>query len=225
MVASMVPRGQTLVDIGTDHAQLPIALVASGWCEKAIAADLRPEPLRGATVNIARAGLKGRVVLRLGDGFDVLSVGEASVATLAGMGGENIGELIGRGHPAELGLQTMVVQANTNPHLVREALWTSGWCIEDEQLCVDGARMFLTLSARAGQREGPAPSLSETMLGAFLPARGGALFEAWLGALTDHAETRLEGVRAGGRDPEEIALCEAVLSLYEGQKPPKVVKK
>ena len=225
MVASMVPRGQTLVDIGTDHARLPIALVASGWCETAIAADLRSRPLEGASDNIARAGLVGRVVPRLGDGFDVLSEGEAGVATLAGMGGENIGELIARGRPAALGVETMVVQANTNPHLVRGALWACGWRLEDERLCVDGARMFLTLLARAGQREGPAPSLSETMLGSFLPDRGGVLYEAWLGALFDHAETRLEGVRTGGRDHSEIALCEAVLSLYEGLMPPRAVKK
>ena len=38
-IATMVPKGCILADIGTDHAQLPIMLVKNGVCEKIYACD------------------------------------------------------------------------------------------------------------------------------------------------------------------------------------------
>ena len=55
-VASCVGIGARIVDVGTDHGLLPIALVGSGRASKAIAADLRPQPLDMARQNVQRFG-------------------------------------------------------------------------------------------------------------------------------------------------------------------------
>ena len=47
-VADFVPRGSVIADIGTDHGYLPIELIKSGKCTKAVAADVNEGPLFAA---------------------------------------------------------------------------------------------------------------------------------------------------------------------------------
>ena len=47
-VASMVQEGSRVLDVGTDHGYLPIALVRSGRAERVIAGDVNHEPIRNA---------------------------------------------------------------------------------------------------------------------------------------------------------------------------------
>ncbi len=51
MVASFVPKGSRIADIGTDHGYLPICLVEQGICPGAVAMD----------VEIGRASCRERV--------------------------------------------------------------------------------------------------------------------------------------------------------------------
>ena len=215
MVAGMVPEGQPVVDIGTDHGRLPLALVRAGRATRVIAADVNEAPLMGAKRSIAQAGLSAEIETRLGDGFDVLQAGEATVATLAGMGGERMVEIVEARSPVELGIETLILQPNSHASEVRMMLWKQGWAVEDEQLCVDGGRIYLAMRACSASATLDELSLQEVLVGRSLPERGGALFRAWLVMLREHAMARLKGVRAGGCDLAEIALCEARLSLYE----------
>ena len=48
MVADFVRDGAAVADIGTDHAYLPVALVLSGKCPRAVVSDLREMPLENA---------------------------------------------------------------------------------------------------------------------------------------------------------------------------------
>ena len=41
MVASLIPAGARLADVGTDHAYLPVALILEGKIPWAVAADLK----------------------------------------------------------------------------------------------------------------------------------------------------------------------------------------
>ena len=51
LLADWVPSGVRIVDVGTDHAFLPVWLMLNGKVSSAIASDLRPGPLaRGACV-------------------------------------------------------------------------------------------------------------------------------------------------------------------------------
>ncbi|PZN07312.1 MAG: hypothetical protein DIU69_11860 [Bacillota bacterium] len=83
-----------LADIGTDHALLPIAAVRDGRASSAVATDLRPEPLAAARRAVVRAGLEGRIDLRLGYGLRPLRPGEADVVVIAGLNGDTIAEIL-----------------------------------------------------------------------------------------------------------------------------------
>ena len=62
MVADFVRDGAAVADIGTDHAYLPVALVLSGKCPRAVVSDLREMPLENARQAIRLYHLEDRIV-------------------------------------------------------------------------------------------------------------------------------------------------------------------
>lgn len=76
-----------VADIGTDHGYLPIYLVESGRCKRAIAMDVRDGPLKRASAHIQAANLEDFIQVRLSDGLRQLQEGEADSIVISGMGG------------------------------------------------------------------------------------------------------------------------------------------
>ena len=66
-VASFVPKGSNIADIGTDHGYVPIYLVREGQAEHAVAMDVRKGPLERARAHVEEAGLGSRIDVRLSD--------------------------------------------------------------------------------------------------------------------------------------------------------------
>lgn len=87
-IASFIPEGSKVADIGTDHGYIPIHLVQEGKATHAIAMDVRTGPLCRAQSHIAEAGLSDMIEVRLSDGLLKLEKDEADCVVIAGMGGE-----------------------------------------------------------------------------------------------------------------------------------------
>ena len=68
-IASHVPEGLGLADIGTDHGYLPVELAKRGYTGNLIASDIRPGPLQTAQKSAKEAGLAKQIRVRLGDGI------------------------------------------------------------------------------------------------------------------------------------------------------------
>ena len=56
-IASLVPKGARPVDVGSDHAYLPVYLVQNGIVKEAYATDVNEGPILRARANIEKAGL------------------------------------------------------------------------------------------------------------------------------------------------------------------------
>lgn len=96
-VASFVPEGANLGDIGTDHAYLPISLYEGQKIAKAVAIDVHEGPYQSALAAVKARKLEDVIDVRFGDGLMPLEVGEVNVLTLAGMGGRTMLEIFRRG--------------------------------------------------------------------------------------------------------------------------------
>ena len=72
--ANMVDSGKKFIDIGTDHAYLPIWLVLNGIIDEAIAADIREEPLKKAKKNIIKYGLQDKIKTIKTDGLNNINM-------------------------------------------------------------------------------------------------------------------------------------------------------
>ena len=93
LIAGWVPPGAKLADVGTDHAYLPVWLTLHGRVVSAIASDLRKGPLERARATGRTYGAEG-IDFRLGDGLAFIRPDEADTIVIAGMGGENIAQIL-----------------------------------------------------------------------------------------------------------------------------------
>ena len=93
-VAKMINGANTVCDVGTDHAFLPIYLIENNKASRVIASDINLAPLNVGQSNVIKAGVADKIELRLSCGFENYKQNEFDLAVIAGMGGETIAEII-----------------------------------------------------------------------------------------------------------------------------------
>ncbi len=123
----------TLLDIGTDHAYLPIYLFKRGYAGRCILADLREGPLNNAKINWEKN--VGTVAdARQGNGLSVISEGEADIITISGMGGIEIAAIIEAGYSKLKTGQVLIVQPQSKFGIARKSILSHGMAIMSEKL-------------------------------------------------------------------------------------------
>lgn len=149
-IAERVPKGAVVADIGTDHAYLPVYLLQQGLISRAIAGEVNEGPYRAACQIIDRMNLSKQIDLRFGSGFAVLKAGEADTATIAGMGGTTIIDIL-TAHPSVTNeLRKMILQPMIGASLVRQWLVQNGWYITDETLVEEEGKLYEIIAAEQG---------------------------------------------------------------------------
>ncbi|ADL04767.1 tRNA (adenine(22)-N(1))-methyltransferase [Lacrimispora saccharolytica] len=121
-IASFVPEGSRVADIGTDHGYVPIHLVREGKAKHAIAMDVREGPLLRARAHIQEAGLQDCVEVRLSDGLLKLEQNEADCVVIAGMGGELMIHILEGGRDLWEGIPYWVLSPHSELGKVRRFL-------------------------------------------------------------------------------------------------------
>jgi tRNA (adenine22-N1)-methyltransferase len=119
----------TLADIGTDHAYIPVAACIYGLAKRAIACDIKEGPLSRAAETIRAHELESRIDLRLGDGLAPLAPGEADCIVIAGIGGLNIIQILTEGLAVAQNAQNLILQPQRDIPKLRRALRVMGFTI------------------------------------------------------------------------------------------------
>ena len=97
-LANYVPEStRTFVDIGTNHAILPIAVLRAGRAQHCIGVDRSGPALLDAKRKVRRSHCLERIDLRLGDGLSVVAVDEVEVICIAGMGPKTMARILSEG--------------------------------------------------------------------------------------------------------------------------------
>lgn len=141
----LVREGETVVDVGTDHAYLPIALVKSGKTPFAYASDIGKGPLERAKENINKAGLNEKIKAVLTDGATVFD-GLAKEFIIAGMGGELIFEIISKAPFFKNNDIHLILQPMTKVPALRHLLFENGFNIEKEILIFEDEKIYTVMS-------------------------------------------------------------------------------
>lgn len=160
-IAGFVPPGRRVVDVGTDHAWLPIYLVKQGISPSALAGDLHTGPFEVAKEAVAEAGLADRVDVRLGDGLTIVSPGEAEVAVIAGMGGGTIREILKNSIDTATHLARLILQPMVDAGALRIWLAQNGWRMIDEALVEESGTIYEVIAVERGREEETDPLLLE----------------------------------------------------------------
>lgn len=141
-IASMVDKCECVADIGTDHGYIPIYLIKNEVCDRAIASDINKGPVEKAKFNVRIEDLQDKVDCRLGAGLSTLKKGEAQGLVIAGMGGNLIRDIIEENIDIFKEAEFAILQPVQNPEVLREYIYSKGYKIIDEELCIDENKFY-----------------------------------------------------------------------------------
>ena len=166
LVASFVPQGAILLDVGSDHAYLPIELVERGHIEGAIAGEVVEGPYQSAVKNVEAHGLKETIQVRLANGLAAFEeADQVSVITIAGMGGRLIARILEEGLDKLANVERLILQPNNREDDLRIWLQDNGFQIVAESILEDAGKFYEILVVEAGQMK---LSASDVRFGPFL---------------------------------------------------------
>lgn len=146
LCAEMV-KGDYICDVGTDHAYLPAELIISGKCRRAIAADIKENPLLSAKATIEKYGLTNRITTVLSDGLDNIDLTDVTDISIAGMGGEMIINILGKCDRIKPNVD-LILQPMTKAPLLRRYLCENGYEIISEKAVCERKFCYSVISAR-----------------------------------------------------------------------------
>lgn len=158
-IADQVPQGSKFADVGTDHGQLPVWLLANSRISSAIASDMRAGPLDRARKTARQLGQFDRISFRLCNGLDDVSKDEADVIAIAGMGGETIASIL-KAAPWTREGKLLLLQPMTGFAELRQWLQCNHYVIRHEQIVREGERLYSIFSVCGGEM----PTLSPAEL-------------------------------------------------------------
>lgn len=135
-------KTKTIVDVGTDHAYIPIYLLKNNKIKYAIASDINKGPVEKAKTNVKNYGLGDKVSCRLGGGLKTVEPNEVEVAIIAGMGGNLIRDIIEESMDVFKTLDYIILQPVQNPEVLKEYIYNSGYKIIDEDLVKEDGKFY-----------------------------------------------------------------------------------
>ena len=148
MVASCVNEGEYIIDVGTDHAYIPIFLCKYGKIQNAVASDIREGPLKIANNNIKRFGLEDKISTLLCPGLEKAYLyPQISCAVIAGMGGDMIVNILDNNKETAQKIN-LVLQPMTHYAQLRKYLYDNGYEISTEKLAKEDRRVYQVICAK-----------------------------------------------------------------------------
>ncbi len=215
-VQKLVPvRCEKILDVGTEHALLPISLIQKGKIDYAIASDIAEKPLKKAKENVERFSLSSNIEIRLGYGLEVLQPDEKlpDVIVIAGLGGRNIIDILSKKvnywHSyAKLVLQPMNAYLELRRYLLK---WDYGFL--DEMLVEDNNYIYQVILT--GPDGADSKEYNELMLeiGPKNISRGGKKLEQYLQQEITRIEAIFENLKNAKREKGK-RRCEYLKKRY-----------
>ena len=208
LLASLVPQGAVLADVGTDHGYIPVCLRQRGVIDRAIASDIGREPLEHARRTAEEYGVGG-IDLRLCAGLDAIAPEECDTVLIAGMGGETILGILEAAPWTHEGVHTLILQPQSAGQALRQYLAEHSFAIEREALARDGHFFYTVLRAKKGHM--PPLSPGQQYASPQLLRADGPLLGPYLARI----ETALAGTVLGlqrADEPEKLRYYETALA-------------
>ncbi len=128
-----VKKNSIVADIGTDHAYLPINLISEKIANMVYACDINEFPLEKARKNIHKYNMQDKIKTILTDGLTALNDKNIDTVIIAGMGAQQIINIIHNAEFLKSSKINLILQAMSNSHILRLYLKENNFAIEKEQ--------------------------------------------------------------------------------------------
>jgi len=149
-IAALVLDGKGLVDVGTDHGQLPVQLALRGYPGALFASDIREGPLAAGRRTAEEAEVSERIRFLLCDGLALCPPEEIDTIVIAGMGGDMIVKILDEAEWCMDVRYRLILQPMTKAEVLRYWLVYNEFEIESETIAEDGGTLYQILCARFG---------------------------------------------------------------------------
>ncbi|MGN1082570.1 MAG: tRNA (adenine(22)-N(1))-methyltransferase [Candidatus Avispirillum sp.] len=218
LAASFV-SGDTAADIGTDHAYIPVYLLKSGRCRRAIASDINAGPIDNARKSAAEYGVSENIDFYLSDGLDGVPLEGVTDILICGMGGELTARIISacpRLYTAGDGTPRLILQPMSGADKLRRFLAKDGFEITDGGVAEAAGKLYQCIVCRyTGKPYSLTPA--EELAGAKNePLRRSPLYGRFVRGLIEKTKKAAEGKKRGGLDTAyDEALLKELCEIYK----------
>jgi len=209
--ASLIAGG-FVCDVGTDHAFLPVYLVMSGKCAQVIATDIREGPLSTAKGTLKRYHVADSVQLMLTDGLKKVPDKGITDVVIAGMGGENIRDILAADEAKWLQRGTnLVLQPMSKPEVLRCWLAENGFAITKE-LAVKDTHVYSVIQAHY---TGEVRTLTGAEPYVGLLKHNDRITKIYIAGVLQRLQTKAEGLSHAGQTADADAVRAIITQINE----------
>jgi len=129
-------NSESIVDVGTDHAKLPIWLIKNNIIKYAYACDINKFSLEKSRKNIQKYDLDKKIKIFYSDGLSNVSENMAKFIVIAGLGGETIKNILKNCTWSEKNKKNkkFVLQPTKYDHVLRDFLLKNNFEIIQEKI-------------------------------------------------------------------------------------------
>ena len=151
-IADFLDINDFIVDVGTDHALLPIYLIKNNLVNGIIATDINKSALNNAITNIYKARLQHKISTVLSDGLENVDINLVNTIVISGMGTKNIIKIL-KNKEKTKNINKIIVQSNNNYYHLRKNITAMGFYIADEDIVFDNKNYYLTVLFKKGHKK------------------------------------------------------------------------
>ena len=201
-VAVFVPQGARLLDVGSDHAYLPIYLTQRAVLSHAIAGEVVEGPFQSAQKNVATYGLSQQIEVRLANGLAAFEAADQiDTLVIAGMGGRLITDILAADEGKLLGLKRLILQPNNREDELRAWLTDHDFSLIAEAILEEAGKFYEIMVAEPGQIS---LSQQELRFGPHLVAEKSPVFKAKWQKELDKLEYALAQIPSENREARQL---------------------
>ena len=151
MAAKNSPDAERLIDVGSDHGLLSVWCIKHGIVKTAVLTDINEGPLDKSRQAISDNNLNDKATAILTDGLDNVELKDGDIVVIAGMGGNNIKDIVGRAVDRKFdGASdvTFYLQPQKSLPELREWLAAKGFEFVDEEYVRDAGFYYCALCVK-----------------------------------------------------------------------------
>lgn len=180
-IAKFVPYEAKIIDVGTDHAYLPVYLVKNNIVKKAIASDIVEGPCNAARNTVRQYGVSENIEVRKGSGLETVTSEEVDVAIIAGMGGTTMISILNESFEIAKNLTRIILQPMNASSELRKWLIKNRWIIINEDLVLENKKIYNIIVVERGEN-GPLSEI-ESIVGPIILKSNYPLKQEYLDSL------------------------------------------
>lgn len=145
------PNAERLIDVGSDHGLLSVWCIKHGIAKTALLTDINEGPLEKSKQAISDNNIADRADVLLTDGLDNVVLKDGDIVVIAGMGGNNIMDIVGRACDRRFDGAldvTFYLQPQKSLPELREWLSGRGFVIIDEEYVNEAGFYYCALCVK-----------------------------------------------------------------------------